>query len=227
MTYSSLHHRLSTPSHVERCRVIGCTNLTSAAACKGLNRRFCKKHEDFYERHGSYYRTSYKAHEIKPYLNAALKWLRDNQALPTVHRAILGVKSLYRAGGQYTEAFRLRGLTPEERARAAWARLRKAQVDPLRPLAATLAIELMATHHPSAEDNPHFKRVQVAKIIHRMASGTHKSWERIGVDGKTKVTELHVYPRSRGRVLVHIGESIESASELLIAHHLNEVWRAS
>lgn len=226
MNHYPLQDSISFRSSVQQCRVIGCTQPTSASAQEGLNQRFCRKHEDFYKRHGSYYRTSYKAHEIKPYFNLALEWLRAHQALPTVHRAILAVKALYKNGGQHIEAFRLRGLTPHERARAAWARLRQAQIDPMRPLAASLAIELMTLHHPDAEHNTHFKRVQKAKVIHRMASGTHKSWERTEYDGKTRVTEIHIYPRSRGRVLVHMGQDIELASELLVAYHLEEVWNS-
>ena len=35
--------------------------------------------------------------------------------------------------------------------------------------------------------------------------------------------EKHWYPRSRGRVLRHIGEDIEHAAELLTQHHLAEI----
>lgn len=38
----------------------------------------------------------------------------------------------------------------------------------------------------------------------------------------TVVEEKHWYPRSRGRVLRHIGEDIEGAAELLVEHHLVE-----
>lgn len=74
-----------------------------------------------------------------------------------------------------------------------------------------------------------FKRVQAAKVVHRMASGSHRRWEIEVADRhnrgtmKTRVTELHVFPRSRGRVLRHIGKSLEEAVDLLVDHHLTDL----
>ncbi|MEW9834227.1 hypothetical protein [Mesorhizobium marinum] len=108
----------------------------------------------------------------------------------------------------------MRGLSPQERAKAAWARLRKAKIDPTAVVAAWVAIEMIIAADSQAERKPEFKRVQAAKLVHRMASGTHKRWG----EGPT-ATELHVYPRSRGRVLRHIGEALEEACELLVEKH--------
>ena len=76
----------------------------------------------------------------------------------------------------HVEAFRLRGLPPQDRARAAWARLRKAGVDPRRPVAAWLAIEMLVRDDLQADQRNEFKRVQAAKLVHRMASGSHRRW---------------------------------------------------
>lgn len=208
------------PSH---CRIIGCQQLASASTGDGLNLRFCRRHEDFYERHGSYYKSSYTAQQITPYVQSARKWLILNQSNPTVYRAILSVKRLYSDAGQHIEAFRLAGLSPNDRAKAAWARLRVSNVDPIKPLAAWIAIELISIKDPQAERKQHFKRVQAAKLIHRMASGTHKTWHRTDSNGEVRVVTLQKYPRSRGKVLVHIGEQIEAACELIVSHHLNEI----
>jgi hypothetical protein len=51
-----------------------------------------------------------------------------------------------------------------------------------------------------------------------MASGSHKRWG----EGPT-ATELHVYPRSRGRFLRHIGEALEKACELLVEHRASDL----
>ncbi len=78
-------------------------------------------------------------------------------------------------------------------------------------------------HDPHPHGTTEYKRVQAAKLVHRMASGTHKRWEQptlsVGADGTsvTRSVELHAYPRSRGRVLRHIGEDLEEAIELLAA----------
>lgn len=196
-----------------RCRVVGCSKPARAGTGDGLDTRFCRSHADHNARHGSPYKASYRGPEIAPYRVAALAWLEANRSDAYVANAVDRVATLLRASGAHVEAFRLRGLSPQERAKAAWARLRKANIDPLRVVAAWLAVEMIIRDDPQAERKAEFKQVQAAKLVHRMASGTHKRWG----EGAT-ATELHVYPRPRGRVLRHIGETLEQAIELLVQH---------
>ncbi|KQU73113.1 hypothetical protein ASC75_05495 [Aminobacter sp. DSM 101952] len=207
--------RAAEPSHMfTRCRVVGCDKPARAGTGDGLDTYFCRKHSDHYSRHGSPYKGSYTAKEIAPHRKAAVAWLEVNEGDLWVRNAVERVEGLYRAAGPHVEAFRLRGLSPEERARAAWARLRKAKVDPRRVVAAWLAVELVIRADPQAEMKIEFKQVQAAKLVHKLASGTHKRWgEGPGA------TELHVYPRSRGRVLWHLGMALQEATELLLDHH--------
>jgi len=206
--------RAAQPSSMfSRCRVVGCTNAARAGTEEGLDTRFCRPHADRYARHGSPYRSSYRAAELAPYRRAARAWVGEHRADPWVANAIDRVTTIYRTSGPPVEAFRLRGLSPPERAKAAWARLRKAEIDPAAMVAAWLAVELIIAADPTADGKAEFKRVQAAKIVHRMASGTHKRWG----EGHDAV-ELHVYPRSRGRVLRHIGEALEEAVELVVEH---------
>jgi hypothetical protein len=204
-----------------RCRVVGCSKPARAGTEDGLDTRFCRSHADHYSRHGSPYRGSFTAKEIEPHRKAALAWLETNADDMWVRNAIDRVRTLYEAAGPHVEAFRLRGLSPEERARAAWARLRKAKIDPRRVVAAWLAVELAIAADPTAETKAEYKRVQAAKLIHRMASGTHKRWE----SGPAGPQELHVYPRSRGRVLRHVGTALEKACELLIEHKVRSAMQ--
>ena len=91
--------------------------------------------------------------------------------------------------------------------------------DGLRPdsvVAAWLGVKLTVAEDNQAPSSPEFARVQAAKVVHRLASGTHKRWKSTG-------EELHAYPQSRGRVLRHIGEDTEKAIELLEEHHLADV----
>jgi len=192
------------------CRVIGCNKPARAGTEDGLDTYFCRTHSDHYARHGSPYRRSYTAKEIAPFRKAAMAWLEANEGDMWVRNAVDRVEGLYRAAGAYLEAFRLRGLSPEDRAKAAWARLRKAKIDPRRVVAAWLAVEMAVAADPQADRKPEYKRVQAAKLVHRLASGTHKRWE----GGPGGAQELHVYPRSRGRVLRHIGKDLEGAAEL-------------
>lgn len=204
--------RAGEPSSMfSRCRVVGCDKPARAGTEDGLDTRFCRSHADHYARHGSPYKRSYSAKELAPYRKAAMAWLNANAEDKWVRNAIDRVTALYQAAGPHVEAFRLRGLSPEERARAAWARLRKAKVDPRRVVAAWLAIEMIIRDDPQPETKAEYRRVQVAKLIHKMASGTHRRWEA----GAGGVQELHVYPRSRGRVLRYIGRDIEEGIELL------------
>ncbi len=121
------------------------------------------------------------------------------------------------------EAFRLRGLSPKERAQAAWARLREAKVGPRRPLEAWLAVELIIEADSQADRKVEFKRVQAAKLVHRLASGAHKTWERQRPDGRIVVQELHKFPHSRGQVLRHLGGQVEGAAFLLVTSCISEL----
>jgi hypothetical protein len=200
------------------CRVIGCKNPTRAGTEDGLDRRFCRSQAEHYARHGSPYVRSYQASEINPYRRAAADWLLIHDSDRWVQNAIQRVDSLYRRAGPYVEAFRLRGKSPRQRANAAWARLRKHHINPRLVVAAWLAVEAISRDLPGAETKQEFKRVQGAKIIHRMASGSHKKW-----GGHAAATELHVYPASRGQVLRYLGADLEGAVELLAERSLNGV----
>jgi hypothetical protein len=206
------------------CHVIGCKNPPTARTGKGLNRLYCRKHEDHFERHGSYVKASYKASEVNPYRRIALKWIKAHENDPYVAKAILKIESLYNNAGLYVEAFRLQGLKPETRAKAAWARLREKGVDSRIPLSIWLAIEMVTRSDPQGENKDEYKRVQAAKVIHRQASGTHKRWEHVrSSDGKVWVEELHKYPKSRGLVLWHIGKQLEKAAELVVDRHMDSI----
>lgn len=196
------------PSHMfTRCRVVGCDKPARAGTSDGLDTRFCRSHAEHYSRHGSPYKGSYSASELRPHRKAAQLWLTENADNARVQNAITRVETKYRSAGPHIEAFRLRGLSPEERAKAAWARLREADVDPRKVLEAWITIMLTVRNDPKAEIKAEFQEVQVAKLVHRLVSGTHKRW--------SSGQELHKYPRSRGRVLRHLGQQITACCELL------------
>ncbi|UWU65545.1 hypothetical protein [Bradyrhizobium sp. NC92] len=214
---SEVKGRAQEPSHMfKMCRVVGCKKTARAGTGDGLDTRFCRSHADHYARHGSPYHASFKASEINPFRRAAVEWLVVNEGDRVVANALLRVRRLYDQAGPYVEAFRLRGMSPKERAKAAWARLRQHEVDPRMVVAAWLAVEAKTAADPQSETKGEFKRVQAAKIVHRLASGSHKSWPQGG--GKT--TELHVYPASRGNVLRRLGEDIEQAAELVTERYV-------
>ena len=207
------------------CRIFGCGHPTRAASGRGLNRLYCRAHEDHFQRHGSYLKGSYAAGELRPYRVAAERWLKTNAADPFAKMALLTIERLIYSN-RVEEAFRLRGLSPTERAGIAWGRLRRAEVSPIKPVAAWLAVEMRLADDPQADWHPEFKRVQAAKLVHRMASGTHKRWERERPSGQVEVTEMHKYPANRGRVLRHIGQALERAVETLAEKRLAAIRAA-
>jgi hypothetical protein len=200
------------------CCVYGCGRLARAATSEGLDHRFCRRHADYYARHGSPYKGSYSAAVINPYRRAALDWLLANPDDVWGANAIVRAESLYNQAGTFLEAFRLRGFNPRQRATNAWARLRVNAVDPRLAVAAWLAVEMAIGEDRQPVTTLEFKRVQAAKIIHRLASGTHKRWPN-----SPGSPELHKYPASRGNVLRHIGADLEEAVELLVDHCLPAV----
>lgn len=214
---SNLHARIANPVDAyERCRVYPCSNGTTADRGEGLNRLYCRKHIEFYRRHGSYVKRSYGAGEIRPYRVKALQWLKAHADEPSVRLSVAGVQRLYRSAGAPVEAFRLPGKTPAERARAVWAQLRAQGVDPMEVLAAQLALNLRLRDDPQADRHEEFRLVQIAKLIHRLAGGSHKRWERERADGRFEVTEVHKHPVSRGRVLRVIGQQMGEATGSLM-----------
>lgn len=213
---ASIHQRVaSKATPYASCRIFDCKMPTRAASGKGLNRLYCRSHEDHFQRHGSYTKRSYKASELTPHRATAMTWLAAHCNDIEVLEAVEAVRSLMRRGGPVIEAFRLRGLSPEKRAKATWARLRQAKVDPLRIIATALSVELAVQNDTQPETHVEFKQVQLAKSLHRMASGTHKRWERIRPDGNKAVVTLHKHPMSRGRVLRHLGLQVHLSIDVL------------
>lgn len=216
--------RANTPNHMySHCRIVGCPHPTTAGMSSGLNRLYCRRHEDHFERHGSYIKASYRMAYLKPYRDAVLRWLETNAEELDVQHATAAIETLYRNAGPRVEAFRLGGLNPEQRTRAAWARLRDAGVSPLKVVAAWLTIELAIEADPQPETKPEYKLVQAAKLVHRMASGTHKRWEHVRPGGQVVVEELHKFPHSRGQVLRRMGKQLRSAAEMVVAYHLTDI----
>jgi hypothetical protein len=216
---ANLRHRLANPQDAyERCRLYPCTNGTTADRGEGLNRLYCRKHIEFYRRHGSYVKRSYTAGELRPYRAEALAWLRAHGDGQSVRLAVSGVHRLYRAAGAPVEAFRLPGRSPAERAKASWAQLRKREVDPLEVLAAWMAVDRRLHDDQQPDRHDEYRHVQVAKLIHRMAGGTHKRWEREGADGTLDVTGLHKHPVSRGQVLRIIGRDVAKICAAVLCH---------
>ena len=206
---ANLHGRIAGPQDAyERCRAFPCESRTTADRGEGLNRLYCRKHIEFYRRHGSYVKDSYGAGELRPYRMRALGWLKANGHEQAVRSAVEGVQRLYRSSGAPIAASRLAGLSPTDRANAAWAQLRKGGIEPLEVVASWLAVNFRIRDDLQPDRHEEYREVQAAKLVHRMVGGMHKRWELEQSDGRVAVTEFHKHPVSRGRVLRVLGRQL-------------------
>src|SRR6185437_11662257 len=194
-----------------RCQVYPCENRPTASSGEGLNRLYCRKHIEHYRRHGSYVKKSYGSGELRPYRAAALQWFREHATDPAVSTALGRIREHLSASGRPVEAFRLAGLSPAQRARNVWATLAKRRIKPAEIAAAFLVVRMRLRDDPQPDRHAEYRNVQAAKLLHRMAGGTHKRWERERDDGSVEVTELHRHPVSRGLVLRVLGQSLADA----------------
>lgn len=208
--------------HQAICVVFGCSRPTMLAAGIGLAPMHCRQHVDFHARHGSFWHRSYGAKELKPYLAAARAYIRprlqtDQHIMDAVMKLALMLEE-----SPHEIATRLRGMKAKARARIAFGRLRRKGVKPERLLAVYLAITVLIREEPSGPRSKEFRLVQVAKALHRLASGHHVMHEMWVGDRRYK-NELHKYPRSIGSVLRHMGEAVEERCEWATAEHADGV----
>ena len=215
-----IRRRIAGPQDAyDRCRIYGCCQPTTAIRKKGLNRLYCRRHVEAFRRHGSYFKKSYGAGELRPYRLHAAAWLADRKGEPAVAEALNEVSTLYRRAGPYVEAFRLAGKSPTERANATWASMRERNIDPVEVLACSLAVAMRIKDDPQADWHDEYQDVQVAKLLHRLAGGTHKRWENERPGGRIAVIEFHKHPSSRGRVLRVLGQQTTKATaSVLLAY---------
>jgi hypothetical protein len=194
------------------------------AAGLGLSSFHCRKHVEHKARHGSHWHTTYSAAELKPYLAAANSYLRPRQESDRfIKTAIKAIALLLEEAGPTEIATRLKGMSAAKRARVALARLRVARIRPERLVAIVLAVTALIEEDPASHRTKEFRRVQIAKAIHRLASGTHRVWEYEGHNGRKRRTELHAFPRSSGPVLRLIGRKVEELCDFVVDKHLSGV----
>jgi hypothetical protein len=177
---------------------------------------YCRRHVDAYRRHGSYIKRSYGAAELRPYRLRAAAWIEQRKGEPAVTEALNEVSKLFRRAGPKVEAFRLAGKRPADRANALWAALRERGVDPVDVVACPLAVTMRINNDLQPDRHDEFRDVQVAKLLHRMAGGSHQRWENERPGGRTALIEFHKHPNSRGRVLRVVGQQATQAVASLL-----------
>lgn len=199
----------------QTCSVPGCQRPTSRAEGLGLAAFLCRYHVGFRARHGSPWCPTYKSADLKPYLASAGQWVREHRGSPAVTASLAWLRGLLDGAGRVEPAQSIKRLPAAVRAKIALARLREAGIEPERLLVIHLAVSALIEDDRDSHRTEEFRDVQVAKAVHRLASGTHRRWDFPMPDGSTQPLHMHVYPRSAGLVLRRIGEAI--------AEHCREV----
>jgi len=200
-TRNEIAGRASCPSSspATKCSAFGCTRLTQRSAGNGLSEIYCKQHIEFRRRHGSTWRRSYKIAEIQPYRKAAIQWVQNNRHDHYVSKVIAALDAMIINSGPAKSAYDLRWLSSGDRSRQVLARLRDAGIGGDRLLEITLTIKA-AINELGPHANPEFMQVQIAKMAHRLNSGTNRT--RSGLPMRPK------YPRSEGKFMRVLGHSI-------------------
>lgn len=203
-----------------RCQIIGCGKKVH-----GLAIALCRTHLLRRQRWGSAICPPPSAAMLKPYLRAALATIHLTASDTFVSAALNGLQSIMDSSGAVVIATRLRGLSPERRARCAWARLREAGVKPERLLAIALAVHAFVECDPALSHRiREWTLVAIGKAGHRIARNQHPVWEIKDERGRVrKLKARRAFPRSSGRVLRHLGEAIEKQCEWVIDRRLAQV----
>jgi hypothetical protein len=196
---------------LHRCTIPGCGRPTAKAAGTGFAEHHCRYHVQFKARHGSHWCPTYRATELKPYVTVAKAWLRANREHPAVAMALAWLEGLLANAGRAEMAQDIKRRPAADRAKVAFARLRDAGIKPERVLAIYLGVRALIEDDRGSHRVREFRIVQTAKALHRLASGTHKSWKFDTGKGVVPV-RMDVYPKSSGLVLRRIGEAIEECA---------------
>lgn len=191
-----------------QCTLPGCQRPNQQTSGTGHSHRYCKHHVEFHRRHGSYWHRSFTAADLAPFRKLAGQWLKANRDDMRVRQAINSIEGLLENAGRAENAYYIRGMSPKDRARVALARLRKAEIDPMVILERIIAVTLCFEARGMDERQREFRHVQLAKSVHRLASGTHKTTSGFPLPSK--------YPRSEGQVLRHLGKKLDDIADFAI-----------
>jgi hypothetical protein len=150
------------------CTACASGTLTEAAAGRGLSQRFCHRCRLRLARHGSAFRMSYSAEDMKPFLVAAQKWLKQQQDNSMVKRVEASLSSLLSAAGKPQIATRMVRTSAVAKATNALAKLRLRGVKPSRIICMAIATQAIAESR--GERGRLWVHVQTARIVHRKAA---------------------------------------------------------
>lgn len=204
------------------CPIPGCGRPPQARAGKGFSLSHCRYHVQARNRYGSFWKRNIPAATLYPYRRAAERFIREHASDFWVSAALQALEGLMSSSGPVQRTVDvLHSLEPRDKARAALARLRKAEIAPERLLVAYLAVSGALLEDPIGPGGEpgEYRRVQSAKAVFRLASGSHIIY------GAGPRQRYDRYPRSTGLVLRHLGSMLETACEHVHETHLAAIMQ--
>lgn len=219
---SEFHRRLMTRggNSARTCAIPGCGRPPQGRAGQGVSPSHCKYHVQWKSRHGSFWKGTYSAADLKPYQAAAERFLKDNPADFWVAAAIKATDAAMAGAGPAQRVVDLKWRGPDSKAAAAFARLREAEIPPERVLRVCLAVSAAVAEDPirGGGDGSEYRRVQMAKAVNRLASGQHSYY-----GDERYEAGYHRYPRSSGRFLRALGVRLATLCEHVVDAHLDAI----
>jgi hypothetical protein len=200
----------------KQCTVWACGNPTQAFAGKGLSERYCSCCIRAAQRSGSYHRSSHRAAELKPYLWAAQRWLKDNADNSLVLRVETALEAMLNGAGSPEIATRMIRADAPRKAKNALARMRVRGVKPQR-----LMVIVLATHAILMDDQTfshrgsEFLHVQIARQAHRLAARFVPKGQEAKVKDGLK-WGFKSFPHSAGLVLRELGKMLDDVGGHLV-----------
>jgi len=155
---------------------------------------------------------------LLPYRKAAERYLKAHSTDFSIAAALKALRTLMDGAGPVERVSDvLHFLSPPQKARAALARLRRAEIPPERLLAIHIAVTGAVREDPIGPGGPpdEYRLTQVAKAAHRLASGYHTLYG--------PGSRYDRYPRSAGLALRHLGRMLEECCEHVVREHLDAI----
>lgn len=207
----------------KRCTVLGCSNPTQAFSGKGLSPTYCTSHVRHLARHGSAHRRSYSAGELRPYLWAARRWLKENKDNSLVKRIELAFEAMLNGAGAPEIATRLVRAKAKRKATNALARMRVRKVTPVRLMTIVLATHaVLEDDHSFSHRGREFRQVQIARQAHRLAARfVPKGYEAKVKDGVK--WGFKNFPYSAGLMLRVLGARLDDLGGHLVDRALPRI----
>jgi hypothetical protein len=206
MDVSSINERAGAVSvNRAQCHSPGCHSLSQRSSGNGLSELYCKRHIEFHRRHGSYWKRSIAAAELRPYSRAAREWMRGHRKDSFTQAVMLRLNGLIANSGAAVSAYDLRLMPATEKAAAVFAKLRTKAVPGARLMEIALAVATILDEIGFGE--PEYRAVQISKAAFRAAGGTHYTSSGYRIRSK--------YPHSAGRVLRVFGSQVWDIAALV------------